>query len=96
MSSAAAACAELTRALFDRMRELEQRDPHGVAQVVAAMVAHLRSWRPESVAPLGTLPDPEGPATDPRLANPTVQGRTAQTTHQSPPTPPGSIFGPQS
>jgi len=94
MSSAAAACAELTRTLFDRMRELEQRDPHGVAQVVAAMVAHLRSWRPESVAPLGTLPDPEGPATDPRLATP--QGHSARATHQNPPNPPGSIIGPQS
>lgn len=67
MSSAGVeACAEVTRALFDRLRELEQRDPFGVELVVAAMVAHLRSWHPEAVAPLGRLPAAEGPATDPR------------------------------
>ena len=67
MNSGAAACAELVRTIFDRMRELERRDPKGVERVVLAMVEHLRSWRPEAVAPLGTLPEPEGPTDDPRL-----------------------------
>jgi hypothetical protein len=69
MSSAAAACAELLRVLFDRLREIEKNDPRGVEQVVATMVAHLRSWRPESVSPLGTLPEPEGSRADPRAMN---------------------------
>ncbi len=64
--SAVSACTEVARALFDRLHEIEKRDPLGVELVVAAMVAHLRSWHPEAVAPLGTLPDAEGPATDPR------------------------------
>jgi hypothetical protein len=69
MSAAVHACAELARSLFDRLRELDKQDPHGVERVVASMVDHLRSWRPESVIPLGELLPPEGPATDPRLAH---------------------------
>ncbi len=96
-SPAVTACAELTHTVFDRLRELEKHDPHGVEQVVAAMVAHLRSWHPEAVAPLGTLPDAEGPATDPRTSYATSdQPRAIQPTHQSPPNPPGSINGPRS
>jgi hypothetical protein len=66
MSVATSACGELARSLFDRLREIEKRDPHGVERVVASMVEHLRSWRPESVIPLGELLPPEGPAVDPR------------------------------
>lgn len=49
------------RALLERLAELERVDVAGVDQVVRAIVDHLRAWRHEAVAPLGTLPRPEGP-----------------------------------
>jgi hypothetical protein len=67
MSAATSVCAELARTLFDRLRELDKQDPHGVERVVASMVDHLRSWCPESVIPLGELLPPEGPTADPRI-----------------------------
>jgi len=54
--------------LLIALRELEKTDPSGVDQIVVALVAHIRSWRPESVSPLGTLPDPGEVAHDPRTA----------------------------
>lgn len=47
-------------------REVEYQSPHEVADLVAALVADLRSWHPETVAPLGVLPPPTGPTHDPR------------------------------
>ena len=46
--------------------ELERYAPGQVAAIVASVVAHLRSWRPESVAPLGTLGPPSAAIRDPR------------------------------
>ncbi len=54
--------------LLIALRELEKADPEGVDQIVVALVAHIRSWRPESVSPLGTLPEPGEVAHDPRAA----------------------------
>src|SRR4029077_7609185 len=34
-------------------------EPAEVDWITGAIVAHLRSWRPESVSPLGTLPEPD-------------------------------------
>lgn len=62
---------QIARALADalgRARELEKTAPGDVDTIVGTLVAHLRGWRPESVAPLGVLPDPEAPICDPRGA----------------------------
>lgn len=50
------------------LAELERYAPGEVAAVAAMLVAHLRSWRPESVAPLGTLGPPTEAIRDPRAA----------------------------
>lgn len=59
------AAAELRHGLAE-LAELERVAPQEVAAVAAALVAHLRSWRPEAVAPLGTLPPPTDRIRDPR------------------------------
>lgn len=53
-------------ALLEDMREHERGEPHEVAQLVGALIAHVRAWRPESVSPLGTLPPPGEQIRDPR------------------------------
>ncbi len=55
----------LAAALID-LRELERDHPAEVEAIVCTLVAHLRSWRPESVSPLGTLPAPGEVIRDPR------------------------------
>lgn len=58
-----------TRDLRHALAELANLDryaPGEVAAVVASLVAHLRSWRPESVAALGTLGPPTEAIRDPR------------------------------
>jgi len=58
-----------TRDLQHALAELADVDryaPGEVAAVVASLVAHLRSWRPEAVAPLGTLGPPTEAIRDPR------------------------------
>ncbi len=73
----------VTAARFDRVREklraataelveLDKVAPAEVASIVGSLVAHLRSWRPESVSPLGTLPPPTDPEAirDPREVAP--------------------------
>lgn len=51
----------LQRILIE-LTELERAAPDDVDVLVQAMIGHLRSWRPVSVAPLGVLPPPsEGP-----------------------------------
>lgn len=54
------------RHVLAELDELDRTEPDAVAAVVGALVSHLRSWRPESVAPLGTLPPPTEPIRDPR------------------------------
>lgn len=58
----------LERATMAELAELERYAPGEVAAVAAMLVAHLRSWRPESVAPLGTLGPPTEAIRDPRAA----------------------------
>ena len=59
------ATADLRTAVAE-LAALDRYAPDEVAAVVAALVAHLRSWRPESVAPLGTLGPPTEAIRDPR------------------------------
>jgi len=64
----AIAIARRLAVVLEDLRELERQRPDQVAVIVGHLVAHLRSWRPESVAPLGELPEPEGPIADPEDA----------------------------
>lgn len=48
------------------LAKLERSAPAAVARIVGLLVAHLRSWRPESVTPLGDLGPPTEPIRDPR------------------------------
>lgn len=44
------------------LAEMDKTAPDDVDVIVQAMIGHLRSWRPVSVAPLGVLPPPtDGP-----------------------------------
>ena len=83
MVASAAAPMAVTAARFDRVREklraataelveLDKVAPAEVASIVGSLVAHIRSWRPESVSPLGTLGPPTDPAAlrDPREVAP--------------------------
>jgi hypothetical protein len=54
------------RGIFAELAELDKVAPGEVDRVVGAMVSHLRSWRPMSVAPLGVLPPPTTRIRDPR------------------------------
>lgn len=54
---------ELTRLVF---AAAEAMDPADVDELAVAMTSHLRSLRPEQVAPLGVLPPPTEPNADPR------------------------------
>lgn len=51
---------------LEDLREHERQNPAEVNAIVSHLVAHLRAWRPESVAPLGTLPAPSERIVDPR------------------------------
>jgi hypothetical protein len=51
---------------LDDLRELEREDPAAAEAIRTAIVSHLRSAWPESIAPMGALPIPEAPITDPR------------------------------
>lgn len=51
---------------LEDLREHERQQPAEVEAIVLHLVAHLRSWRPESVSPLGTLPAPTEQIVDPR------------------------------
>lgn len=48
------------------LAEVERDAPAEVASVVAIIVAHLRSWHPEAVSPLGALGPPTEAIRDPR------------------------------
>lgn len=61
------ATAELRHGLAE-LAELERVAPQEVGAIAGALVAHLRSWRPEAVAPLGTLPPPTDRICDPRAS----------------------------
>lgn len=58
---------------LEDLRELERNHPHEVEAIVLHLVAHLRSWRPESVSPLGTLPPPTETIREPGMPD---QART--------------------
>ncbi len=66
MSPRAAAVREMFRVALVQTAEIAKTDPTAADELVSTLVAHLRSWRPESVSPLGTLPEPDGPLVDPR------------------------------
>jgi hypothetical protein len=68
MTAQGAAIAAVLRSTFEALVELDKTEPHDVDAIVSAMLAHLRSWRPVAVAPLGTLPAPSDPEAirDPR------------------------------
>lgn len=66
MSPEVLAAAELLRRGLDQLAALERLHPAEVRQVVTALVAHLRSWHPEQVTPLGVLGAPTEPIRDPR------------------------------
>lgn len=51
---------------LEDLREHDRDNPGEASAIVAMLVAHLRAWRPESVAPLGTLPAPSTVIRDPR------------------------------
>ena len=55
-------------AIFASLIELDKTEPAAVDRIVTSICAHLQSWRPMSVSPLGTLPPPTDPAAirDPR------------------------------
>lgn len=55
------------RGIFAELIELDKVAPGEVDRVVGAMVSHLQSWRPVSVAPLGVLPPPTERIRDPRM-----------------------------
>lgn len=67
-TSRGAAIAELFRSGFAALSELEKVAPGDVDIIVAAVVAHVRAFRPEAVAPLGVLAAPTEPIRDPRAA----------------------------
>ncbi len=66
MSPRATTIAQRFAADFEDLRELERDHPAEVEAIVCSLVAHLRSWRPESVSPLGVLPPPGEVIRDPR------------------------------
>ncbi|MBA3391182.1 MAG: hypothetical protein H0T89_00995 [Deltaproteobacteria bacterium] len=68
MTARGTTIAQRIAADLEDLRELERQYPAEVEAIVCSLVAHLRSWRPESVSPLGTLPAPEAPLVDPRGA----------------------------
>lgn len=55
---------------LEDLREHERQHPGEVESIVCSLVSHLRSWRPESVSPLGTLPAPTERIVDPREVKP--------------------------
>ncbi len=69
MSPIGASIGRRFAALLDELCDLAKHEPSEADAITIALVAHLRSWRPEAVAPLGTLPPPSTTIADPR--NPT-------------------------
>lgn len=63
---AVAVYTERIRSSLAGLRALESRHPGEVSRVVQLLLADLRSWHPESVAPLGVLGPPTTPICDPR------------------------------
>jgi hypothetical protein len=66
MTTRGAALVAMLRKIFVELVEIDKSDPGTVDEIVSAIVGHVRAWRPVSVAPLGTLPDPTEPIVDPR------------------------------
>lgn len=57
----------LTHGLAE-LADLERHAPAEVAALVSMLVAHLRSWHPEAVAPIGAGWPPTTAIRDPRSA----------------------------
>ena len=53
-------------ALLEDLRDHERQHPAEVEAIAIHLVAHLRSWKPESVTPLGVLGPPTEAIRDPR------------------------------
>lgn len=69
MTAAGIELRERLREILVDLDEHQKVDINEVDDIVIALVAHLRSWRPESVSPLGTLPPPDR-IVDPREVTP--------------------------
>lgn len=69
MTPAAVHLAQRLRADLAELDELAKSSPADADAIVCTLVSHLRSWRPENVAPLGTLPPPGETIRDPRGAS---------------------------
>lgn len=65
MSPAGADIGRELAALLTKLREHERTHPAEAEAITCALVAHLRSWKPESVSPLRLGP-PTEPIRDPR------------------------------
>lgn len=83
MTTRGLAIAAVLRSAFDALAELEKTSPADVDALIATTVAHLRSWRPECVTPLGVLPSPTERIRDPR---PSAAAATEPSTPTLPPT----------
>ena len=64
------ALAKLLASMLVQVQEHGRTHPHETDELVSMLVAHLRSWRPESVAPLGVLGPPTERIVDPRTVRP--------------------------
>lgn len=67
MTARGQSIAQRLAADLEDLRDHERLNPDEVETIVAHLVGHLRSWRPESVAPLGTMV-PTELERDPRTA----------------------------
>ncbi len=70
MTTRGTTIAQRIAADLEDLRELERDHPSEVEAIVSHLIAHVRSWKPESVSPMGTLPRPEQPIRDPREVKP--------------------------
>lgn len=68
MTAATRSLAQRLAQLLAEVGELARTEPAAADRLVQALVSHIRSWKPESVSPLGTLPPPTDPGAirDPR------------------------------
>lgn len=66
MTAAGTAIARRFAAALEDLRDHDRQEPAEADAIVCSLVSHLRSWRPEAVSPLGTLPEPTTVIRDPR------------------------------
>lgn len=70
MTARGTTIAQRIAADLEDLKEHERQHPSEVEAIVSWLVSHLRSWRPESVSPLGTLAAPGEVIRDPRGVKP--------------------------